>query len=105
MMYHICCRTRGFCITLYHNRKAACITCISAVSDEVIQEKPMCPKASQVFVSLVSYKFSGSMEVLYRGCRRMRRGAREESNSTSDTVIQVLQRFCRGAKVVKRDLW
>ena len=90
-MYHICCRTRGFCITLYHNCKAACITCISAVSDEVIQEKPMCPKALIGPVSLVSYKFSGSMEVLYRGCRRMRRGAREESNSTSDTVIQVLQ--------------
>lgn len=51
----------------------------------------MCPKALIGPVSLVSYKFSGSMEVLYRGCRRMRRGAREESNSTSDTVIQVLQ--------------
>lgn len=104
-MYHICCRTRGFCITLYHNCKAACITCISAVSDEVIQEKPMCPKALIGPVSLVSYKFSGSMEVLYRDIGACVGAHARESNSTSDTVIQVLQDFCRGAKVVKRDLW
>lgn len=94
-MYHICCRTRGFCITLYHNCKAACITCISAVSDEVIQEKPMCPKALIGPVSLVSYKFSGSMEVLYRDIGACVGAHARESNSTSDTVIQVLQCFCR----------
>ena len=80
-----------FCIRLSYSHGAVCICCISPVSDGVIQEKPKHPKALWAFVSLVSYKFSGSMEVLYRGCRRMRRGAREESNSTSDTVIQVLQ--------------
>ena len=94
-----------FCIRFCYSHGAVCICCISPVSDGVIQEKPKHSKALWAFVSLVSYKFSGSMEVLYRDIGACVGAHARESNSTSDTVIQVLQCFCRGAKVVKRDLW
>ena len=91
---HLCCLYQ-FCIRLSYSHGTVCICCISPVSDGVIQEKPKHPKALWAFVSLVSYKFSGSMEVLYRDIGACVGAHARESNSTSDTVIQVLQCFCR----------
>ena len=50
----------------------------------------MCPKALIGPVSLVSYKFSGSMKVLYRGHERPRSAHARGLKGTSDTVIQVI---------------
>ena len=50
----------------------------------------MCPKALIGPVSLVSYKFSGSMKVLYRGHERPRSAHAKGLKGTSDTVIQVI---------------
>ena len=94
-----------FCIRLSYSHGAVCICCISPVSDGVIQEKPKHPKALWAFVSLVSYKFSGSMEMLYRDIGACVGAHARGSNSTSDTVIQVLQDFCRGEEGGGLKMW